>query len=149
MVLMHVCDRASCAGAHTIGRAHCVSFEERIYPTIDPKMNPAFGQMLRYRCPLQENTSAEQVHFTYFRNDEQSPMLFDNHYYVNLVAKQGLLHINSELFWDARTKPYVLAFAKDNALWHERFAAAFTILSEHQPLTGTQGEVRKECSFVN
>lgn len=76
---LHLRARIMCR-AHTIGRAHCVSFQERIYPTIDPKMDPAFDQMLRYRCPLQKNSSTEPVHFTYFRNDEQSPMLFDNHY---------------------------------------------------------------------
>ncbi|KAG0611232.1 hypothetical protein M758_7G125100 [Ceratodon purpureus] len=135
-------------GAHTIGRAHCESFEERIYPTVDPKMDPVFANMLKYRCPQQKTEGTQQVHFTYFRNDEQSPMAFDNHYYVNLVAKQGLLHIDSEIAWDPRTKPYVEAYAKDNALWHKNFATAFTILSEQNPLTGTQGEVRKHCSYT-
>lgn len=133
-------------GAHTIGRAHCVSFEERIYPTVDPKMDPVFANMLKYRCP-QQKTGGEPVHFTYFRNDEQSPMAFDNHYFVNLVANQGLLHIDAEIAWDARTKPYVEEYAKDNALWHQHFAEAFTILSEHNPLTGTEGEIRKHCSY--
>ncbi|XP_024395981.1 peroxidase 21 isoform X2 [Physcomitrium patens] len=134
-------------GAHTIGRAHCVSFEERIYPTVDPKMDPVFASMLKYRCP-QQKTGAEPVHFTYFRNDEQSPMAFDNHYYVNLMANQGLLHIDSEIAWDSRTKLFVVEYAKDNALWHKNFATAFTKLSEHNPLTGTQGEVRKHCSYT-
>lgn len=139
-------------GAHTIGRAHCVSFEERIYPTVDPKMDPVFANMLKYRCPQQAiGTTAvepEPVHFTYFRNDEQSPMAFDNHYFVNLVANQGLLHIDSEMAWDPRTKPYVEEYARDNALWHQHFAEGFAILSEQNPLTGTEGEIRKYCSYA-
>lgn len=140
-------------GAHTIGRAHCVSFKERIYPTVDPKMDPVFASMLKYRCPEQKFggqafPEPDPVHFTYFRNDEQSPMAFDNHYYVNLVSNQGLLHIDSEMAWDTRTKPYVQAYAQDNNLWHQHFAEAFTILSEHNPLTGNDGEIRTHCSYA-
>ena len=112
-------------------------------------MDPTFATMLKYRCSLQKSTGgAQQVHFTYFRNDEQSPMAFDNHYYVNLMARQGLLHIDSEIAWDARTKPHVEAYAKDNALWHKKFASAFAVLSEYNTLTGAQGEVRKHCSYT-
>lgn len=66
--------------------------------------------------------------------------------YVRVGA--GLLHIDSEVAWDSRTKLYVEAYAKDNALWHQHFAEAFTILSEHKPLTGTEGEIRKHCSYA-
>lgn len=141
---MHSCGK----GAHTIGRAHCESFRERLYPTVDPQMDPNFANLLKYRCPVKPGT-ADPVHFTYFRNDEQSPMLFDNHYYVNLVAKKGLLGIDSGLYWDARTKPYVEKFAADINYWRTQFAAAFTQLTEVKPLTGTQGQIRKSCSFVN
>ncbi|KAG0601273.1 hypothetical protein M758_11G098000 [Ceratodon purpureus] len=132
-------------GAHTIGRAHCVSFKERIYPKVDPQMDPKFADMLKHRCP----PNPTEVHFTYFRNDEQSPMAFDNHYYVNLVAKQGLMGIDSKLYWDKRTQPFVVKYAKDANYWRKVFATAYKQMSEYQPLTGKQGEIRKRCSYVN
>ena len=122
-----------------------MSFKERIYPTVDPQMDPKFAEMLKHRCPANPTS----VHFTYFRNDEQSPMAFDNHYYINLVAKQGLMGIDSKLFWDNRTKSYVVKYARDAAAWRKVFAAAYKKLSEFRTLTGKQGEIRKRCSYVN
>jgi len=132
-------------GAHTIGRAHCVSFNERIYPKVDPNLAPAFAKLLLHRCPA----NPTEVHFTYFRNDEQSPMAFDNHYYVNLLAKEGLMGIDSKLSMDPRTRPYVVKYAANANAWRTVFAAAYKQLSEFKPLTGTQGEIRKRCSYVN
>lgn len=58
---------------------------------------------------------AEPVQFTYFRMDEQLSMVFNNHYYVNLMACQGLLH-NNEITQKLRTKSNVNACAEDNPL---------------------------------
>ena len=39
--------------------------------------------------------------------------------------------------------------AGDNEYFRETFAAALVRMSENGPLTGGQGEVRKDCRFVN
>lgn len=132
-------------GAHTIGRAHCTSFIERIFPKVDPKMDPVFAEKLKRRCPAKPTS----VHFTYFRNDEPSPMAFDNNYFKNLVTKQGLMGIDSALYWDGRTQKYVIEFSQNEAAWREVFTVAFKKLSEYKVLTGRQGEIRKRCMYVN
>ncbi|CAK9198480.1 unnamed protein product [Sphagnum jensenii] len=136
-------------GVHTVGRAHCESFGERLYPKLDPIMDPLYGAMLRKRCPGPIPNPHVSVHFTYMRNDPGTPMLFDNHYYVNLINRQGLMHVDQELYNDARTREYVLLYAKDQNQWHADFTQAFQILSEYKPLTGSQGQIRKQCSYIN
>lgn len=108
-------------------------------------MDPKFAQFLKDRCP----PNPPSVHFTYFRNDPKSPLLFDNHYYVNLLDKRGLMQIDDNLIRDRRTLRYVKIYAENASVWRKVFADAYIKISEYKPLTGKQGEIRKMCSFVN
>jgi len=51
-------DDAQKSGAHTIGRAHCSSVVERLYPVQDPLMSDAMAAELRAACPDPQGTSA-------------------------------------------------------------------------------------------
>ncbi|KAL0305932.1 UNVERIFIED_CONTAM: Peroxidase 42 [Sesamum radiatum] len=50
---------------------------------------------------------------------------------------------------DKRTKPFVKKMAKNQDYFFKEFARAITILSENNPLTGTKGEIRKQCNLAN
>jgi peroxidase len=76
-------------------------------------------------------------------------MTLDNMYYKNLLARRGLLLVDQRLADDPRTAPFVAKFAADNGYFHERFAAALITLSENNPLGADEGEVRRDCRFVN
>ncbi|KAF2924689.1 peroxidase 21 [Oryza sativa Japonica Group] len=135
-------------GAHSVGRVHCFNLVGRLYPQVDGSMEAAYGEYLRGRCPTAAATE-DTREVVYARNDRVTPMLIDNMYYRNLLAGRGLLLVDQQLASDARTAPYVRRMAADNDYFHQRFAAALLTMSENAPLTGAQGEVRKDCRFVN
>ncbi|KAL2559934.1 Peroxidase 21 [Forsythia ovata] len=133
-------------GAHSIGRVHCTNIVHRIYPTVDPTLDPTYAEYLKGRCPSPEpNPNAIE----YARNDRITPMLLDNMYYKNILSHKGLLLVDQQLVSDPDTYPFVEKMAADNAYFHEQFSKALLILSENNPLTEEQGEIRRDCRYKN
>ncbi|KAH1206766.1 Peroxidase 12 [Glycine max] len=128
-------------GAHTLGRAHCHTFYNRLSP-LDPNMDKTLAKILNTTCPS-----------TYSRNtanlDIRTPKVFDNKYYINLMNRQGLFTSDQDLFTDKRTKGLVEAFAHDQTLFFEKFVDGFIRMSQLDVLTGNQGEIRAKCNVIN
>jgi peroxidase len=135
-------------GAHSVGRVHCFNLVARLYPAVEAGLDPAYGEYLRGRCPTAD-AREDTRDVAYARNDRATPMTLDNMYYKNLLARRGLLLVDQRLADDPRTAPFVAKFAADNGYFHERFAAALITLSENNPLGADEGEVRRDCRFVN
>ncbi|KAJ6742577.1 PEROXIDASE 25-RELATED [Salix viminalis] len=133
-------------GSHSVGRVHCVNLVHRIYPTVDPTMDPDYAEYLKRRCPTPDPDPQAVL---YSRNDRETPMILDNNYYKNLLGHKGLLMVDQQLTSDPLTSPYVEKMAADNGYFHDQFSRAVVLLSENNPLTGDQGEIRKDCRFVN
>uniref|UniRef100_A0A7N1A8N8 Peroxidase n=1 Tax=Kalanchoe fedtschenkoi TaxID=63787 RepID=A0A7N1A8N8_KALFE len=133
-------------GAHSVGRVHCKNLVQRLYPTVDPTLAPDHAAYLKGRCPT-PNPDPNGV--LYSRFDRTTPMILDNNYYKNVLKHHGLLGIDQGLASDPRTLPYVQKFAADNGYFRDTFAKAILKLSENNPLTGVEGEIRKDCRFIN
>ncbi|XP_065855174.1 peroxidase 21 [Euphorbia lathyris] len=133
-------------GAHSVGRVHCINLVGRLYPTVDPTIDPEYAEYLKGRCPT-PNPDPNEV--LYARNDRETPMILDNMYYKNLLSHKGLLIVDQGLASDPITSPIVEKMAADSDYFREQFARAVVLLSETNPLTGDQGEVRKDCRYVN
>lgn len=133
-------------GSHSVGRVHCVNLVHRLYPTVDPTMDPDYAEYLKGRCPTPD---PDPQGVLYARNDRETPMILDNYYYKNLLGHKGLLMVDQQLTSDPLTSPYVEKMAADNGYFHDQFSRAVVLLSENNPLTGDQGEIRKDCRYVN
>ncbi|GMH05309.1 hypothetical protein Nepgr_007149 [Nepenthes gracilis] len=133
-------------GSHSVGRTHCVKLVHRLYPEVDPALNPDHVPHMLKKCydPIPDPKAVQ-----YVRNDRGTPMKLDNNYYRNILDNKGLLIVDHELSADERTRPYVLKMAKSQDYFFKEFSRAITILSENNPLTGTKGEIRRQCSAVN
>ncbi|PPR96576.1 hypothetical protein GOBAR_AA24091 [Gossypium barbadense] len=119
-------------GARSVGRTHRVKLVHRLYPEVDPAVNPDHVSHMLHKCPDQvPDPKAVQ----YVRNDRGTPM--------------GLLLVDHELAYDKRTKPYVKKMAKSQHYLFKEFGKAITILSEINPVTGTMGEIRNKCNVAN
>lgn len=129
-----------------MGRVHCVNLVHRLYPAVDPTLDPDYAAYLKGRCPSPEPDPAAVA---YGRNDRETPMTIDNMYYKHLLQHKGLLRVDQQLASDPSTAPFVAKMAADNGYFYERFAEALLLLSETNPLPSDQGEVRKDCRFVN
>ncbi|XP_057537910.1 peroxidase 42-like [Amaranthus tricolor] len=133
-------------GAHSVGRTHCVKLVHRLYPEVDPNLNPDHVPHMLKKCydPIPDPKAVQ-----YVRNDRGTPMIFDNNYYRNILDSKGLLIVDHQLATDKRTRPYVVKMAKNQDYFFKEFSRALTILSENNPLTGSQGEIRRQCNAVN
>ncbi|XP_010261010.1 PREDICTED: peroxidase 12-like [Nelumbo nucifera] len=135
-------DVVALSGGHTIGIGHCSSFTPRLYPTQDPTMDETFADRLKGICPTNETVNTTEL-------DIRTPNLFDNKYYVDLINRQGLFTSDQDLYTDSRTRPIVTSFAEDQSLFFEKFVNAMTKMGQLSVLTGTQGEIRANCSVRN
>jgi len=118
----------------------------RLYPEVDPALNPEHIPHMLKKCP---DSIPDPKAVQYVRNDRGTPMILDNNYYRNILDNKGLLIVDHQLAHDKRTKPYVKKMAKSQEYFFKEFSRAITLLSENNPLTGTKGEIRKECSVAN
>ncbi|KAK0578787.1 hypothetical protein LWI29_016177 [Acer saccharum] len=133
-------------GAHSVGRTHCVKLVHRLYPEVDPAFNPDHIDHMLHKCP---DPIPDPKSVQYVRNDRGTPMVLDNNYYRNILDNKGLMLVDHQLAVDKRTKPFVKKMAKSQAYFFKEFSRAITILSENNPLTGTKGEIRKQCNLSN
>ena len=127
-----------------MGRVHCVNLVNRLYPTVDPTLDPDHGEYLKRRCP---NPDPKAV--LYARNDLETPMVLDNNYYKNVLGQKALLLVDQQLGSSPITLPYVQQMASNNTYFLAQFARAVLLLSENAPLTDEEGEIRKDCRRVN
>nr|KYP48407.1 Cationic peroxidase 1 [Cajanus cajan] len=129
------------SGAHTTGKAKCLFFRSRIYE--GNNIDPLYARALQFNCP---RTGGD---FNLTSLDSTTPNLFDNAYYLNLVNKRGLLVSDQELFNGGSTDSLVTVYATNPSAFRTDFANAMVKMSNLNPLTGTNGQVRKLCSRVN
>lgn len=119
---------------------------DRLYPTVDPTLDPDYAEYLKGRCP---DHKPDPKAVEYARFDRVTPMVLDNVYYKNLLAHKGLLQVDQQLASDPTTYPFVEKMASDNGYFQDQFARALLLLSENNPLTGADGEIRKNCPYAN
>ncbi|KAJ6805228.1 peroxidase 42-like [Iris pallida] len=133
-------------GAHSVGRTHCVKLVHRLYPEVDPQLNPDHLPHMYKKCP---DAIPDPKAVQYVRNDRGTPMILDNNYYNNILDNKGLLLVDHQLAHDKRTRPFVKKMAKSQDYFFKEFSRAITLLSENNPLTGSKGEIRKQCNVAN
>ncbi|MCH88236.1 peroxidase, partial [Trifolium medium] len=136
--------------AHTFGKARCRFITNRLYNfnntgQPDPTLNTAYLQELQIQCP-QNGSGDIRVAF-----DPVTPGRLDKQFYNNLQVKKGLLQSDQELFSTpgADTISLVNCFANNESFFFEHFTKSIIKMGNIGVLTGTQGEIRKQCNFVN
>uniref|UniRef100_A0A2N9EXB5 Peroxidase n=1 Tax=Fagus sylvatica TaxID=28930 RepID=A0A2N9EXB5_FAGSY len=137
------------SGAHSIGRSNCTSFSKRLYnfsetQPQDPSMDPIFARDLKTKCPQNPRSLDQTVPL-----DVLTPNKLDNKYYKNLKNHQGLLTSDQTLLSSPSTAGIVRNNARDGAAWANKFAAAMVKMGYIDVLTGSRGEIRKDCRVVN
>ncbi|XVE80784.1 hypothetical protein DITRI_Ditri15bG0008100 [Diplodiscus trichospermus] len=129
------------SGSHTIGQARCTNFRARIYN--ETTIDSSFAASLQTKCPSTggDNNLAPL--------DTTSPNTFDNAYFKNLQSQKGLLHSDQQLFSGGSTDSQVNAYSSNLGSFRTDFANAMVKMGNLSPLTGTRGQIRKNCGKVN
>nr|CDM86909.1 unnamed protein product [Triticum aestivum] len=116
------------SGAHTLDRSHCDSFifknRERL---MSGTISPTYQALLEALCP----TNAVQVTNVTTMIDLSTPTVLDNNY--ECLERNAMLK----------------ASVANETLRKEKFIAAMIKMGKIEPKTGTQGEIRLNCSFIS
>ncbi|KAL9366071.1 hypothetical protein Peur_037270 [Populus x canadensis] len=131
-------------GSHTIGQARCVTFRGRIYDN-SSDIDAGFASTRRRNCPSASGNGNNNL----APLDLVTPNSFDNNYFRNLIQRRGLLQSDQELFSGQSTDSIVTEYSTNPSLFSSDFAAAMLRMGDIEPLTGSQGEIRRVCSVVN
>uniref|UniRef100_A0A7N0THG3 Peroxidase n=1 Tax=Kalanchoe fedtschenkoi TaxID=63787 RepID=A0A7N0THG3_KALFE len=136
-------DMVALSGSHTIGQSRCANFRARIYneTTIDASL----VQSRQRNCPRATGTGDNNL----APLDLQTPAKFDNLYYQNLMNRKGLLHSDQQLFSGGSTDSLVRSYSANPNTFSSDFAAAMIRMGDIKPLTGSSGEIRKNCRKPN
>ncbi|KAJ8550110.1 hypothetical protein K7X08_033817 [Anisodus acutangulus] len=146
---LDIVDLVALSGSHTIGNARCTSFRQRLYDQSgnslpDSTLEQSYAAQLRTRCP---RSGGDQ---TLFVMDFVSPTKFDNNYFKNLLASKGLLNSDQVLVTkNQESLALVKQYAENNELFFEHFANSMVKMGNISPLTGSRGEIRKNCRKIN
>ncbi|XP_057835237.1 peroxidase 4 [Cryptomeria japonica] len=129
------------AGGHTIGQARCTSFRAHIYN--DSNIVKTYATSLQAKCPRSGSDNNLSP------LDLQTPTVFENNYYKNLQNQKGLLHSDQQLFNGGSTDSQVKTYSSNQNAFFNDFAAAMVKMGNIKPLTGSSGEIRKNCRKPN
>ncbi|QCE01399.1 peroxidase [Vigna unguiculata] len=136
-------DLVALSGGHTIGLARCTTFRARIYN--ETNIDSSFAHMRQSTCPRNSGSGDNSL----APLDFATPTFFDNHYFKNLIQKKGLLHSDQQLFNGGSTDSTVQTYSTNPASFFTDFSAAMIKMGDISPLTGSTGEIRKNCRRVN
>ncbi|KAJ7542903.1 hypothetical protein O6H91_09G016600 [Diphasiastrum complanatum] len=145
---LNLVDLVALSGVHTIGRAHCESFNRRLSNfhrthKPDPTLKPAYANQLRRQCSPRNNTAV------LVPNNPFSIGIFDNQYYLNLLAGKVLFTSDEELLSNRRARVLIEQFANDQFAFFNQFSTSIINLGNAKVLTGRKGNIRKVCSRVH
>ncbi|CAL9153348.1 unnamed protein product [Musa hybrid cultivar] len=137
-------DMIALSGAHTVGFSHCSRFAGRLYSSaVDPSLNPAYARLLMRACPRDvDPTIAVNM-------DPFTPTVFDNLYYRNLLNGEGLFSSDQVLFTNLLSRSAVKRFAANQTSFFGAFTTAMVRLGRVGVKTGSQGEIRNDCTAFN
>ncbi|XP_022947827.1 peroxidase 7-like [Cucurbita moschata] len=143
---LDVLDLVALSGAHTIGRAACHTFNDRLYNfnrtrKPDPNLKPPFLNLLRRQCK-------KDMDLVFL--DATTPKMFDTAYFKNLQKKLGLLTTDQALQSDERTSSFVDLMGNQPFLFESQFSASMVKLGNVGVLVRkNEGEIRVNCNFIN
>ncbi|KAL1191904.1 Peroxidase 15 [Cardamine amara subsp. amara] len=142
-------DVVALSGSHTIGFSRCTSFKQRLYDqsgngSPDTTLEQSYAANLRQRCP---RSGGDQ---NLSELDINSAGRFDNSYFKYLIQNMGLLNSDQVLFSsNEESRELVKKYAEDQEDFFEQFAESMVKMGNISPLTGSSGEIRKNCRKIN
>ncbi|KAL2938290.1 Peroxidase 2 [Bienertia sinuspersici] len=137
------------SGAHTIGVGHCFIIRNRLYNftgvgDTDPALNPGYAAWLKTRC----SPNPSPTSFVFM--DRITPKVFDEKYFTMVKQNRGLFESDAALLNDDQTRDYIMNQVKTKGSTFDKdFAESMTKMIQIGVLTGTKGQIRKDCGFVN
>lgn len=138
------------SGAHTIGVSHCTSVSSRLYNFTgvgdqDPALDSEYAANLKARKCRTPNDNT-----TLLEMDPGSRKTFDLSYYNLLLKRRGLFVSDASLTTNSFTLSLVKQLLQGSLEnFFAEFAKSVEKMGRNKVKTGSEGEIRKRCAFVN
>ncbi|XP_047339873.1 probable peroxidase 26 [Impatiens glandulifera] len=150
---LDILDYVTLLGGHSLGKTHCQYIRDRLYNfkntgKPDPSMKKSFLNQLRKDCP-KERIKGQRDQLVYLNPDSGSNYRFTNKFYSRVQTNQAVLGVDQELRYGNITDEISQEFAKDFEDLRKSFALSITRMGVLKVLTGSNGEVRKNCRTQN
>ena len=81
--------------------------------------------------------------------DVRTPNVFDNKYYFDLIARQGLFKSDQGLVVHGATNRTAIRFALNRPAFFDQFAKSMVKMSNMDVLNSMRGEIRRNCAVPN
>ncbi|KAE8057290.1 hypothetical protein FH972_013994 [Carpinus fangiana] len=136
-------DLVALSGGHTLGFAHCSSFQNRIHSfsstlDVDPSLQPSFASNLRSVCPAHNKVKTAGTTL------DSTTTTFDNAYFKLLLQGKSIFSSDQALLTNPTTKALVYKFASSHKEFENAFVKSIIKMSS---ITGGQ-EIRLDCKVV-
>lgn len=106
-------------------------------------MDPKYVAALKKKCRPGDSTTLVEM-------DPGSFKTFDGKYFTDVAKRRGLFQSDAALLNDKQTRRYVFRrVATGGATFFNDFAKSMVKMGKIGVLTGKNGEIRKQCAFVN
>ncbi|XP_071930680.1 peroxidase 64-like isoform X2 [Coffea arabica] len=138
-------DLVALSGGHTLGFAHCSSFQNRIHNfnsthDVDPSLQPSFAASLRKVCPMHNKVRSAGSGL------DSSAITFDNIYYKRIILGKSIFSSDEALSTATTTKALVSKFANSQEEFYTAFVKSMIKMSS---ISGSGKEIRLNCRVVN
>lgn len=136
-----------------MGRTQCAYITDRLYnfngtKRPDPSMDKSFLAQMRKQCP-QRPKKGKSNPVVYLNPASGSSYTFSNSYYSRILSKKAVLGVDQQLLFGNDTKQIAKEFKDDFEDFRRSFALSMNRMGTLQALTGSQGEIRKNCRVRN
>lgn len=135
-----------------MGRTRCSNILDRLYSfnntgKPDPTMEPVTLAYLQKLCPAKVKLG--QTNPLINLNPENPNHKFNNSYYKRVLANKAVLGVDQQLLYGADTHDLTDEFAASLEDFKGGFAYSMSRMGGLKVLTGTKGEIRRNCRVVN
>ncbi|KAJ9549864.1 hypothetical protein OSB04_022407 [Centaurea solstitialis] len=149
---LNVQDMTTLLGGHMMGRTRCSNIHDRLYNfnttgKPDPAMEQTTLSSLQKQCP--KKVKLGQANPLINLNPENPTHKFTNSYYKRVLAYKSLLEVDQQLRYGSDTYELTDQYANSLGDLKGEFAFSMSRMGGLKVLTGTQGEIRRNCRVVN
>ncbi|KVH95634.1 hypothetical protein Ccrd_002344 [Cynara cardunculus var. scolymus] len=139
-------------GGHMMGRTRCSNVHDRLYNfkntgKPDPSMESTTLSYLQQQCP--KKVRLGQPNPLINLNPENPTHNFTNSYYKRVLANKAVLGVDQQLRYGGDTYELTDQFADSLGDLKGEFAFSMSRMGGLKVLTGTKGQIRRDCRVVN
>ncbi|KAL8201285.1 hypothetical protein R6Q57_012624 [Mikania cordata] len=140
------------SGGHMMGRTRCSNILDRLYDfnntgKPDPTVEPTTLSYLQRQCP--KKVRLGQPNPLINLNPDNPTHNFANSYYSRVLARRSVFGVDQQLLYGNDTRELTDEYSNSLEDFRGEFAYSISKMGGLKVLTGTKGEIRKDCRVVN